>query len=136
MQTASQLSVNMLMLAALMLTYVHTGSEVSGARCVNQGNGWYLAGTLLRLCIYVFLKSLNYHFNLTLTTPTLSHGFHGDDITGISTTRSGDSHHPDTVLSVSAQVGDAVEEHIRGRLKLTAHLRGKKTACLNTLSSG
>lgn len=79
---------------------------------------WYLAGISLTLCSCVF-------FNSTLTSLTLSHGFDGDDVTGISTTRSGDSHHPDTVLSVPAQVGDAVEKHIRGRLKLTAHLGGE-----------
>lgn len=62
-------------------------------------------------------------FKVLKTPPTLSHGFNGDDLAGISTTRGGDGHHPDAVLSVPAQVGDAVEEHIWGGLKLTAHLR-------------
>lgn len=54
--------------------------------------------------------------------PTLSHGFDGDDFTGVSTARGGDGHHPDAVLTVPTQVGDAVVEHIWGRFKLTAHL--------------
>lgn len=56
--------------------------------------------------------------------PTLSHGLDRDDFSGISSACSGDSHHPDTVLTVPAQVGDAVEEHIWGCLELAAHLGG------------
>lgn len=56
---------------------------------------------------------------------TLSHWLDGDDFTAISTARCSDGHHPDAVLTVPAQVGDAVEKHIRGRFKLAAHLREK-----------
>lgn len=55
-------------------------------------------------------------------SPTLSHGLDGDDFAGISTACSSDGHHPDTVLTVPAQVGDAVEKHIWGSFKLAAYL--------------
>lgn len=67
---------------------------------------------------------------LVLNVPlTLRHGFDSDDLAGVSSAGGSDSHHPDTVLSVSAQVRDAVEEDIRGRFKFTTHLQeeGEKT---------
>lgn len=61
----------------------------------------------------------------TVELLTLSHWLDGDDFTAVSTARGSDSHHPDAVLTVPAQVGDAIEKHIRSRFKFTAHLREK-----------
>lgn len=61
-------------------------------------------------------------------SPTLSHGLHGDDFTGVSTACSSDGHHPDTVLTVPAQVRDAVEKHIWGSFKFAAYL-GERQHC-------
>lgn len=57
--------------------------------------------------------------------PTLSHRFDSDNFTGVSTACSGYGYHPDTVLTVPAQVGDAVEEDVWGCLELAAHLGGR-----------
>lgn len=65
-------------------------------------------------------------------SPTLSHGLDGDDFTGISMACSSDGHHPDTVLTVPAQVGDAVEKHIWGSFKLAAYLGERKHCKMNT----
>lgn len=61
-------------------------------------------------------------------SPTLSHGLDGDDFTGVSAACSSDGHHPDTVLTVSAQVRDAVEKHIWGSFELAAYL-GERQHC-------
>lgn len=62
---------------------------------------------------------------------TFSHGFDSDDLAGISAACGSDGHHPDAVLSVPAQVRDAVKENIWSCFKFTAHLQeeggGKKT---------
>lgn len=67
-------------------------------------------------------SALKSTFYKRVAPPTLSHGFDSDDLAGISTARSSHCNNPDAVLTVFAQVGDAVEEYIWGRLKLTAHL--------------
>ena len=54
--------------------------------------------------------------------PTFSCGLDADDVAVVSVASSRHSNHPDTVLAVPAQVGDAVEEHVWGGFKLAAHL--------------
>lgn len=68
------------------------------------------------------------YWSWTLVQPTLSHGLDGDDFTGVSTACSSDGHHPDAVLTVPAQVRDAVEKHIWGSFKLAAYL-GERQRC-------
>lgn len=63
------------------------------------------------------------YFNCTkLELHTFRHWLDGDDFTGVSSSRRRDGHHPDAVLTVPAEVGDAVEEHIWSSFKLAAHL--------------
>lgn len=67
-----------------------------------------------------------HYFNRSrLELHTFSHWLNGDDFTGVSSSRRSDGHHPDAVLTVPAEVGDAVEKHVRGSFELAAHLRGK-----------
>lgn len=81
---------------------------------------------------YSFVMQCSQNISILFSTgsqrwapPTFSHRFDSDNFTGVSTTCSGDSYHPDTVLTVPAQVGDAVEEDIWGCLELAAHLSGR-----------
>lgn len=53
---------------------------------------------------------------------TFGQRLHCDLLTVVAMTGSRHSHHPDTVLSVSSQIGDPVEIRIWRRLKLAHHL--------------
>lgn len=86
------------------------------------------SGAYLLLTLTVFSirdVQIRYRNCTKVELPTLSHGLDGDDFTAVSTARRSDGHHPDAVLTVPAQVGDAVEKDIWGRFKLAAHLREK-----------
>lgn len=66
------------------------------------------------------------YFNCSkLDLHTFRHRLNSDDFTGVSSSCRSDGHHPDTVLTVAAEVGDTVEKHIGGSFELAAHLRGK-----------
>lgn len=69
--------------------------------------------------------------------PTFSHGFDCDDFTVVAMACRSDSNHPDAVLAVPAQVGDAVKEDIWSCFKLTTHLgTNKKNVLVITGASG
>lgn len=92
----------------------------------------YLNSTLSTLHFFILWffwfqmpGSISNGIPVTPVAPTFSHGFNSDDLAGVPTASSSDGHHPDAVLPVPAQVGDAIEEHVRCCLKFTAHLENK-----------
>lgn len=67
----------------------------------------------------------------TTKCSTFGQGFDGDNVAGVPPTCSRYGDDPDAVLTVAAEVGDAVEIHVWGGLKLAHYLRNGRNGSKN-----